>query len=108
MIFIGEYLGASDIFSANALAGGSAAASPSATNLELAYNFGLSGKEITLAMSVQGTREARDTGLPENKTLLDISIGVMENMSVAFEYANEEDYAGDENNAFTAQLAVEF
>ena len=105
---IAEYLGASDDFAANTLATTSVAAAPSATNIEAAYSFDLSGKDATVALAVQGSDEASDIGLPENKTLVALSVDLMDNTSLAFELASEEDYAGIETDSITAQLAVEF
>jgi hypothetical protein len=105
---IGEYVGATDDFAANTLATTSAAASPSAWNIEAAYNFSIQSIPSTIAIGFQGTDEATDIGLPENKTLLALSMMIMENTSLSFEFANEEDYAGADTDTLTGVLAVDF
>jgi len=105
---IGEYVGASDSFAANEIAPGSVKAKPSAYHLEGAYHFKLSDMDSTFAIGYGETDESADIGLAEKRIMTALSIGIMENTSVSFEYASEEDYAGVDTDTVTGQLAVEF
>lgn len=103
----GEYISANDEFQigdGNADYQFTAKAQPSAANLELAYTMGAT----TLAVGVQSTDEAEVLGLPETRNLATVSHELMENTTVALEWASDEDYAGESSDTVTAQLAVEF
>lgn len=73
---IGEYVGAAEDFAVGELPSG---ARPVAWNGELGYTFDWSGRETTLAAAWQGTDEAVDLGLPENRYLAAISVGIFKN-----------------------------
>jgi len=111
---IGEYLAAADKFETGELAFKGQGAEPKAWNIELAYAFDLAGKGATLAVGYQGTEEALALELPETRTLATLSVGMMENTTLSFELAQDEDYAvadggtGKSANTVTAQLAIEF
>ena len=111
---IGEYLAASDKFQASELDFKGQGAEPKAWNVELAYGFELGGKGATFAVAYQGTEEALALELPETRTLATLSVDLLENTSLAFEIAKDEDYSvadggtGKSANTVTAQLAVEF
>ncbi len=113
-IVIGEYLGAADSFQANELAWQAQGAEPQTWNLEAAYAYQVANKEVSVALGYQGSDEALGLGLPENRWLLAFSVGILDNTSLSFEWAHDEDYgvddggSGDSSHAFTAQLAVEF
>jgi hypothetical protein len=83
---------------------------PAASSLELAYEM----EGTTIAVGYQTSDEAQFLGLPKAVTLATVSFEVMEGASLAFEYANAEDYdvvdggSGNTANTFTAHLAVEF
>ena len=87
--------------------------SPSAYNIELGYTFELMGKETTLGVAYQGTDKCGGI-LPETRLVASIGVGLGENVGVALEYAQNDDYdvsdggTGDEADIFTVQLALEF
>ena len=96
-------------------------AEPRAWNLEAGYSFELAGRESTLAVGYQESSEAIALGLPETRTSVALAVALMENTSLAFEWAHDEDYAttdtdavtgaagsGEESDTVTVQLAVEF
>lgn len=78
-----------------------------AWNLEVGYTFVLAEKEATVAAALQGTDEAENM-LPETSYLGSLGIGIFESTTLAFEYAHDEYENDDEEDAFTAQLAIEF
>lgn len=107
---IGEYLAAADDFEGGELDG----AEPSAWNLEAGYDLELGAMPATVALGFQGTDEAVGLGLPEQRILAAVSLGIYENTALSFEWAYDEDYdmgdggSGNDGNVVTAQLAVEF
>ena len=118
---IGEYLGALDAFQIDELDFNSSGAEPSAWNIEAAYTREIKGKETIFAVGYQQTDEAFALGLAEERILAAIGVEIWENTSLAFEYLHEEDYSaqdysdvneesgtGNDANAATIQLAVEF
>lgn len=111
---IGEYLGSGDAFQTAELAWDGEGAEPQAWNIEAAYTLDLGGKETTFALGYQGTDQALGLELPESRILAAVSVGVMKDTSLSFEWAHDTDYdvadggSGDSTNILTAQLAVEF
>jgi hypothetical protein len=87
--------------------------SPSAYNIELGYTFEMAGKETTLGIGHQGTKECGGI-LPESRLVASIGVSLGEYVGVALEYAHDKDYdvtkggAGDEAEIVTVQLALEF
>jgi hypothetical protein len=113
-MLIGEYLGALDAFQASELVFNGTGAEPNAWNIEAAYTRDIKGKETTFAVGYQKTDEALALELPEERILGCIGVGIWENTSLALEYLHDEDYSvadggtGNDANATTVQLAVEF
>lgn len=111
---LGEYLAASDRFDAGDLAFDGRGAKPSAWNVEAGYTFELAGKESTVAIGYQNTEEALGLELPEERLSVGLSVAMMENTAVSFEWARDEAYetadggTGQDGDTVTAQLAVEF
>jgi hypothetical protein len=89
-------------------------AQPEAWNLELAYGFRVAGRDASLALGYQGTAEALALELPERRLLSTLSIEILDNTDLSFEWAHDEDYArrdggtGRSADTLTTQLAVEF
>lgn len=114
LVFIGEYLAATDDFEATELLFKGGGAEPKAWNTEVGYNFALMGKDSTVAIGYQGTREALDLGLPKRRWLAGFSVDILENTALSFEWAHDKDYSssdggtGENGNTVTTQLAVEF
>ena len=113
--FIGEYITATDNFTAAELAWKTVGAEPSAYNLEIGYDFvAFGGRESNVAFAIQGTDEAVALELPEDKWLAAFGTTLYENTYVSLEYANAEDYSvsdggtGKDGDALTLQVAVEF
>jgi hypothetical protein len=113
--FIGEYVSATKDFTAAELVWKTGGARPSAYNLEVGYDFEIfGGRESNVAVAIQGTDESVVLGLPEHKFLAGMSMALYKNTSLALEYANAEDYSladggtGNDGDALTLQLAVDF
>ena len=111
---IGEYLAANDEFELGELDFDGDGAEPESWNIEAGYTFEVAGHETTLALAYQGTDEALVLELPEERYMGTISVGLVEGLSLALEYAHDEDYdksdggTGDEADTVTVQLALEF
>jgi hypothetical protein len=103
-IFIGEYLAATDDFSA------APGDEPSAFNLEAGVNFELAGMPAVFAVAHQGSDEmgVLDSEFPEERTGAAITVEILEGTSVALEYLTQEDYDGVDTDTLTGKLAVEF
>mgnify|MGYP000471044422 CR=1 FL=1 len=112
---IGEYISALDDFQQNKIGFDGNGARLSAWNAELGYSFDLQGRETTLAAAYQGTDEASDLELPQNRYMASISMGLFQNnVTLSLEYAYDQDYDQDkggtdeEAQTVTAQLATGF
>lgn len=108
-----EYIAATDDFAVGTLHDGSVnrvspKASPSAYYIEGSWNFSLAEKSSVFAIGYSATDEAEDIGLAEKRLAAALSIGILENTYLTFEYANEEAYTGEDTDTVTGQLAVEF
>ena len=113
--FIAEYTAATERFRMNELSFSGNGAQPSAFNIEAGYGFTLAGKEATAAIAYQETNEAVALGLAEKRIAAAISVNIMENTALAFEWAHDDDYSAADGGTgenggdrLTAQLAVEF
>jgi len=102
-----EYVAANDDF-ATTVFGSTAPVSPSAYYIEGAYNFSLAGKESVFAIGYSNSDESDEIGLAEKRIATALSIGIMDNTALSFEYANEEAYDGTDTDKVNGQLAVEF
>ena len=111
-----EHISASDDFNIADLDFNGAAASPSASNIELAYTMDIAGREITFAIAHQSTSDM-DTafiGLPETRNMISVSTTVADDVGFKLEYSDASDYettdggSGESGGMLTAQLAVEF
>jgi len=106
---IAEYVAASDSFDFSELAHNDAGAKPSTWNLEAGYSFNLANYESTIAIGYQGTKEAADLDMPEDRLSLGLSVGLADNTSLNLEWAHDQAYTGgNDSDTVTAQLAVEF
>jgi hypothetical protein len=79
-----------------------------AWSLEAGYDFIFGGMDSTVALGYQETTEALYFDLPETRVLGAVSMEVMPNTMLAFEYKRDTDYFGEESDTGTAQVAVEF
>ncbi|MBN2231391.1 MAG: LbtU family siderophore porin [Deltaproteobacteria bacterium] len=114
LTLIGEYVGANDDFEAGELDFRGQGAEPETWNIELGYTFAVGEREAFVAAAWQGSDEALALELPEDRWLAAAGIGIFEGLSLAVEYAHDEDYdesdggTGDEADTVTVQLALEF
>ncbi|MCK5682069.1 LbtU family siderophore porin, partial [bacterium] len=111
---IGEYLGATDDFEVTELEFNGEGAKPKTWNIELGYNFELSGHETIVSLAYQGSDEALALELPKERYLGSFGVGLANGLSLAVEYAHDEDYdekdggTGEGGDTVTLQLALEF
>ncbi len=109
-----EYLTANDAFAENELSFANHGAKPKAWNLELGYTFDVHGKEVVVATAYQGTKEALALELPKRRFLVGLGVGILDNLSLSFEYGKDKDYdeveggTGNSADFYTAKLALEF
>lgn len=111
---IGEYVSATDSFDITNIAFDGKGATPTAWNIEAAYNFALSDKAATLAVGLQGTGEAVTIELPESRSLVALSVEILPQTSITVEWRHDEDYGasdggtGDSSDFYTMQLSAVF
>ena len=111
--FILEQL-TTDKFDAAEIAFKTKGAELTASNIELGYSLDIAGMESTIGLAMQTTEEALALGLPEEKTLLALSMNIYKDTALSFEYASSTDYAiadggtGKDATSYTVQLAVGF
>ncbi|MEW6520127.1 MAG: LbtU family siderophore porin [Thermodesulfobacteriota bacterium] len=111
---IGEYVAALDEFEPAEIDFDSQGAEPEAMSFEVGYTTELFSRETVFALGYQNTEEALALGLPEDRYLAAVSIGIFDRTTLSFEYLIDEDYdeseggTGDDANTATIQLAVEF
>ena len=101
---IAEQVAATDTFNDAPVAGDK----PKARNLELDYALAIAGKPATIAFAAQSSEDAANSGLPEKKRLVGLSIDVTDNIGLGLEYSKEEDYSDVQTNNLLAQIAVSF
>lgn len=111
---IGEYVAALDNFQMAEVPWRTGGAQPKAWGVEGGYAFNLFGKEATVAVGYQETREALALELPRSRFLTAFSVEVYEMVSLSLEWAHDKDYGvadggtGKSADTVTTQLAVEF
>jgi hypothetical protein len=114
-----EYVGANSKFDVTELDYKGDGAQPTAYLLDVGYDTEVSGKPASLGISLQGTEDA--LGLPQERLTLSLSMDVMENTSLGFEWTHDKDYessassvvsglngSGKTADLITVQLATEF
>ncbi len=110
----GGYMTATRAFQAGELAFAGRGAEPAAWHTEIAYTTPILKRDVTFALTAQGTEEALALGLPERRIGGAVTVAVIEHASVTLEYLNDDDYsAGDggtgaTGHTGTVKLAVEF
>jgi len=111
---IGEYVAALDEFEPADIDFDNQGAEPEAMAFEVGYTTELFSRETVFALGYQNTEEALALGLPEDRYLAAVSIGIFDRTTLSFEYLIDEDYdeseggTGDDANTATIQLSVEF
>ena len=89
-------------------------AKPVAWNAETTYTTEISGREVTMVVTAQGTEEALTLNLPETRYGSAVTVEVLSNAAVTAEYLHDEDYGtgdggtGNDSSTATLKLAVEF
>lgn len=99
---IGEYVTAMDDFEAGEISSVNAdKLKPSAWNIEGAYNFELAGKEAVVALGYQKSKDmyldAGATDFFEKAWLASISVGILENTTLAAEWRHADGYSEVKN-----------
>ncbi|BBO78594.1 hypothetical protein DSCW_60110 [Desulfosarcina widdelii] len=79
----------------------------SAWNLEVGYAFAIGEREAAAAVALQGTDNAQNR-LPETRYLGTFGLEIFKYTNLAVEYSHSEYENNDEEDAFIAQLAIEF
>ncbi|MBK1672861.1 hypothetical protein CKO35_05995 [Ectothiorhodospira shaposhnikovii] len=112
-----EYVVAEKRFDAEQLEFNGKGARPSVWGVELAWELDGLQRPVTLAAAAQGSSEAfieDGLELPRYRYLAGVSVALMDQLSLSFEYSHDRDYrerdggTGDSANAFLVQLAAEF
>lgn len=111
-----EHVSASDDFNLLDADFNGAKASPSATNIEVAYTMDMGGREMTVAVAHQSTADVDpvNVGMPESRNMVSVSTSVAKDVGLVVEFSNASDYetadggSGESGGMLTAQLAVEF
>ena len=110
----GGYMSAADSFKSDEVAFNGQGAQPTAWNAEAAYSTEVMGKEVIIAVTVQGTEEALAVSLPEMRFAGALTFQAMEHTAVIVEYIHDEDYdtgdggTGNNGHTVTLKLAVDF
>lgn len=110
----GNYISATDAFQNGELAFAGRGAEPAAWHTEIAYTTPIMERDVTFALTAQGTEEALALGLAERRLGAAVTIAVMDHTALTFEYLRDEDYGtadggtGNNGHTGTVKLAVEF
>ncbi|MFT5486180.1 MAG: hypothetical protein ACI9JL_001559 [Paracoccaceae bacterium] len=110
----GAYMTATRAFQAGELAFAGGGAEPAAWHTEASYKTAILNKEVTFAVTVQGTEEALALGLAESRVGGAVTVSVLEHAAVTVEYLHDTDYGtsdggtGNTGHTATVKLAVEF
>ncbi len=89
-------------------------AEPETYNVEVGYTMDVVNRVMTFALGYQGSAEAVDLGLPENRYIGTVKMEVLPSTILALEYFHDEDYSvtdggtGSDGDSITMQLALEF
>ena len=111
---IAEYVTATENFQPSEIAFRDAGAEPSAMGFEVAYGFDLAGSDATFALGYQKSDQAVALELPRERVLGALSVGIMENVTLALEWARDDDYSlrdggtAEEADTVTLLLGAEF
>ena len=111
---IGGYVTATEAFNSGQLAFNGQGAEPEAWNLEANYTAKIVDRDVTFAVTYQGTDEALALGQPEKRFGGAISLAIVDGATIGAEYLHDEDYGtgdggtGEDNHTATLQLAIEF
>lgn len=110
----GSYLSATDRFLTGELAFGTAGSRPVAWHTEASYTAPIGERDVTFALTLQGTEESLALGLPEQRIGGAVTIPIIDPASITFEYLHDEDYSvtnggtGNDSHTATLKFSVEF
>ncbi|MBC8317692.1 MAG: LbtU family siderophore porin [Desulfobulbaceae bacterium] len=90
--FFAEYVGARQSFKTSELEFRGRGAKPEAWGLEMGYNITLLNREALFSVGYHRTEESLALGLPEERYLVAMSLGIFDNTTLSFEWAHDEDY----------------
>ena len=108
------YMTATSAFQAGELAFAGGGAEPAAWHTEASYTTAILNKDVTFAVTVQGTEEALALGLAESRVGGAVTVCVLKHAAVTVEYLHDTDYGtsdggtGNTGHTATVKLAVEF
>ena len=110
---LGEYLASLKRFGVDEVEFAGRGAKPSSWLVEAAYDFGLAGKDATVAAGYQGLAEALALELPTRRFLAGLSVAMTETLALAIEwsyddFARKDGGSGERANIFKIQVATEF
>ena len=107
----GAYMTATKQFQSGELAFAGQGAEPAAWHTEVSYTMPIQEKDVTFAVTAQGTKEALALSLPERRYGGTVSVGVLPHTSVALEYLHDQDYSlgdGGTGHTATVKLTLEY
>lgn len=109
-----SYAGATKSFDSGEINFKKKGAKPKAWNVELGYTIPIMDHEALFALGYQGTDEALLLEFPKHRYIGSVSVDIIDNLSLAVEYAYDKDYdlddggTHDDAHTFTTQLHFEF
>ena len=110
---LGEYLAWIERFAVDEVEFAGHGAKPTSWLIEAAYDFGLAGKDATVAAGYQGQAEALALKLPTLRFLAGLSVAIIESFALAIEWSYDESASkdggsGERANTIKVQVATEF
>ncbi len=112
--FSAEYIAALDDFQMEELAFNGTGATPVVWGVDAKAETSISAYDVIWSVGYQKTEEALGLGFPEQRFHASVSVDILENMSIALEWLNDDDYSaanggtGNTSNTIAGQLAVSF
>jgi len=109
-----EYISATRQYDSRELAFELDGAQPSSFNAEISHNFVLSGKDVNLAVAIQGTDQALNLELPRQREMVSASYALQPQTSLAIEYMHATSYhpkhgtSEASSDVVSLQLAAQF
>ena len=109
-----EYVSATRQYDSSELAFDLEGAQPSSFNAELSHNFVLSGKDVNLALAIQGTDQALNLELPRQREMVSASYALQPQTSLTIEYMHATSYhpkhgaIDTSSDVVSLQLAAQF
>lgn len=112
LTIIFEHVTATDDFNTADITFNGAPATPSATNIEVAYTMALDGREMTFAYAHQDASDIdQNAGLPESRDMISASTTIAGDVDLGVEFSSAKDYSaftGESGGMLTVKMAVAF